>query len=150
MSCAERHLGAATEAVPGVDGDPVGVRGVAGTPAVVGATAVVSGVLAGPAGGELEQAASASASTLTAAMQCPDLMNHRSTRDPYLRGQLNLITTGSPPSSVSQPATLITESEPSLCRNAPSALTFGDLCVLPRGSTLRLASCRLPGNPRTW
>jgi hypothetical protein len=85
VSCAERHLGAATEpaGAPGVDGDPVGVRGVAGTPAVVG-SAAVSGSLAGPGFVELEQAVSASASMLSAAMRCPDLMNHRSTRVPYL------------------------------------------------------------------
>jgi hypothetical protein len=92
VSCAERHLGAATEpaGAPGVDGGPV--DGIAGTLAVVGAPAVVSGMLVGPAVVELEQAASASTSTLTAAMQCPDLMNHRSTRVPYVLGQLNLIT----------------------------------------------------------
>jgi len=92
VSCAERHLGAATEpaGAPGVDGGPVdGIA--AGTPAVVGA-AEVSGALAGPGFVELEQAASASASMLSAAMRCPDLMNHRSTRVPYVLGQLNLIT----------------------------------------------------------
>ncbi len=87
MSCAERHLGAAPEAVgtPGVDDGPVNVGGVAGTLAVVG-KAVVPGVLAGRAAVALEQAASASASPPSAAMQCPDLMIHPSTRVPYLLG----------------------------------------------------------------
>jgi hypothetical protein len=58
---------------------------------------------------------------LSAAMRCPDLMNHRSTRVPYLLSQPNLITPlarliGSPAHavhcgtdrhhSVSQPASL--------------------------------------------
>ncbi|HEX5143867.1 MAG TPA: hypothetical protein VFW21_08355, partial [Mycobacterium sp.] len=91
LSCAERHPGAAAEPV-GVAADPVGVPGVAGSLAVVGAAAVVSGALAGRAVVELEQPASASASTLSAAMRCPDLITHRSTRVAYVLRQPNLIT----------------------------------------------------------
>ncbi|MFZ0118575.1 MAG: hypothetical protein WAL99_03845 [Pseudonocardiaceae bacterium] len=81
LSCAERHLGAAPEpgCCPVVDGDPV--DGVAGTLAVVG-TAVVPGVPAGPAVVALEQAANASASTLSAAMRCPDVMTSLRMRQP--------------------------------------------------------------------